>query len=584
MCHAITHEQILNASSNGVIATNLDGKIVFFNKQADIILDLKNKDILGLAVLDVLPLSWRLVMECLKSGEPKLGSQIFSKRVNLMVNVTPIRDAKTVQGVVCSFQKMQQFEHAAKKLESYKKLNQQLEAIFKSSSDGLWVCDSQGKVIKINKASAKLNGVKAEDVIGKSSHQMIQEGVIDRSAVLEVLATRRKVSIMQYLPKTKKYVLVTGAPAFDEKGNIFLVVLNERDLTRLNRMGKQLQQARMITERFKDELFQLRMLELKDQAVIAKDKNMKQVLGAALKLSRLEASNILILGESGTGKGLLAKMIHENSQRRKKPLIQINCAALPENLLEAELFGYEKGAFTGASDRGKAGLFELAHEGTLFLDEIGDLPISVQAKLLKYLDDHQILRLGGTKARKIDCKVIAATNSDLVNLVKKKIFREDLFYRLNTFTLQIPPLRKRPEDIFELLNHFLSRYNKAYNSQKRISSKGFEVLKSHDFPGNVRELKSLIKQAVIFSEKDALDDFFVENVPQNPQKTGSSLSQNKGDMDLNGQLQALERKLIKTAMMNCKSTREMANYLGVSQPTIVRKLKRHGIPYSSIHN
>ena len=233
----------------------------------------------------------------------------------------------------------------------------------------------------------------------------------------------------------------------------------------------------------RDKLAELSLLELKDQEIVAEDKKMRQVLYLALKLAHLSASDILILGESGTGKGLLAKFIHKNSHRNKKPFIQINCATLPENLLEAELFGYEKGAFTGARQEGKAGLFELANEGTLFLDEIGDLPHSLQAKLLKYLDDHEVMRLGGLKSNKIDCTIIAATNRELEGLVQQKRFRRDLFFRLNTFTIRIPPLRERIDDIFELVSFYMQKYGKVYRLNRRISPDALKVLQAYPFPG-----------------------------------------------------------------------------------------------------
>ncbi|MFW9916602.1 MAG: sigma 54-interacting transcriptional regulator [Candidatus Thorarchaeota archaeon] len=575
-------DSILNASSNGIICTDTSGKINFINKQAKSIFRFNKKISIGAFISDVLPLSGPLALKCLKTLKPQLGHHILGQQVSLVLNVTPIGEKGKLQGVMCSFQKMEQFENAAKKLESYKQLNTQLEAIFESSSDGIYVCDGGGKVIRINKASEKLNGVRAKDVIGKRSEQIINEGVIDRSAVLEVLSTKRKVSIMQYLRRTKKYVLVTATPAFDDEGNIFLVVLNERDLTQLNIMAKKLRDARMVTEKYKDELLQMSMRELTKEPFIAKDKTMRRVLDTVSKLSRLEASNVLILGESGTGKGVLAKMIHKNSKRRENPFIQINCAAVPENLLEAELFGYEKGAFTGASDRGKIGLFELAHTGTLFLDEIGDLPFSVQAKLLKYLDDHEILRLGGIRAKKIECKVIAATNQDLASLVKKKRFREDLYYRLNTFTIQIPPLRDRRDDIPELVNHYLSEYNKMYRTKKKIGSTGFKTLSAYSFPGNIRELKNIIRKAVVFSEENLLDSFFSESIAYHSGKIEAPPNDKTERTNLNDQIMAVEKEIVKNAMVKCKTTREMARLLGVSQPTIVRKLQKHSLSPNAI--
>jgi transcriptional regulator with PAS, ATPase and Fis domain len=281
------------------------------------------------------------------------------------------------------------------------------------------------------------------------------------------------------------------------------------------------------------------------------------------------------LGESGTGKGLLAKYIHNKSPRRKKPFIQINCAALPETLLEAELFGYEKGAFTGAREKGKAGLFELAQGGTLFLDEIGEAPPSAQAKILKYLDDHEVLRLGGTRPTTIDCTIIAATNQDLEARVRAGAFRKDLFYRLNTFMLHIVPLRERIDDIFELGTYFVRTYCKRYGVDRRISPAAMARLQRHPFPGNVRELKSIIKKAVVMSEGELLDGDFIESLAEFEER--SSGTRTVDSNRLADEVGRVERRLLKQAMGVCGSTREMAAYLGISQPTVVRKLRRHGM-------
>ncbi len=455
-------------------------------------------------------------------------------------------------------------------------LNAQLNAIFQSSSDGILVCDGKGNILKMNEASEKINGLNATDVIGKNVAHFVATGVFDRSVTMEVLETKRQVSLVQYITKTNKHLLVTGTPAFDEEGNIFLVVVNERDMTQLNAIQQQLEQSRLVVERFKDELVQLSMQELEGQEIVAESEPMRRVLSMALRLARFDASNILILGESGVGKGVVAKFIHKNGRRCKKPFVQINCAALPETLLEAELFGYEKGAFTGARQEGKLGLFELAHGGTLFLDEIGDLPFSVQAKLLKYLDDHEVMRLGSVKPKKVDCTVIAATNRDLDSFTKEGKFRQDLFFRLNTFTLHIPPLRERREDILPLMNFFLARHNKQYGQKKRISSKGFEALQSWLYPGNVRELDNILKKAVLISEKELLDGFIASMLEKSVTKGLHAERRNAKKQSLQEEVLIVEAELLKGALKACKSTREMAQYLGVSQPTVVRKLKKHG--------
>jgi transcriptional regulator with PAS, ATPase and Fis domain len=303
---------------------------------------------------------------------------------------------------------------------------------------------------------------------------------------------------------------------------------------------------------------------------------MKQTLRLAMKLARIDSSNILIQGESGTGKGLLAKFIHTNSMWSKKAFIQINCAALPENLLEAELFGYERGAFTGARESGKAGLFELAAGGTLFLDEIGELPLNVQAKLLKYLDDHEIIPVGGTRAKKIECSIVAATNRNLDQRTLKQQFRLDLLHRLNTFTLSIPPLRDRPEDILELTAICLKRYNRRYNRRAYIGYKAYEALKSYAFPGNVRELINIVKQAVVMCDRRFLDDYIIR-ATETQRPPVRELPVSPRDASLPEKIRRIEYEMLVQAVIRCRTTREAAVFLGVSQPTVVRKLKKHGI-------
>ncbi len=573
-------EHIFEAVSSGVIGVDQNGCIVRANPAALKVLGLEQQDILGADLETLLPVLGGLVKKALESGQPEKGRHIEEAAAYMVATINPIMVEDRVSGAVCNFVSIQEMEESARRLKSYGLLNEQLNAIFELSSDGIWVTDVKGIVLRINRASEILCGVKAEDVVGKNIRAIQEEGLIDHSATLRVLTTKRRVNLLQYVSRTQKHLLLTGTPLFDENGEISLVVVNERDLTQLNAVKEQLEQTRMVKEKFEDELAELSMRELREERFIAESPQMKQVLRTASKLARLEASNILILGESGTGKGLLAKFIHNNGNRRSKPFIQINCAALPENLLEAELFGYEKGAFTGAHERGKAGLFELAQDGTLFLDEIGESPISAQAKLLKYLDDHEVLRLGGTKPTLVDCTIIAATNQDLEAKVKTGEFRQDLFYRLNAFTLRIPPLCERSEDIFELAAYFLETYNKRYDLTRRISPEAMALLQAYHFPGNVRQLKSILKTAAVMSERDLIDEHLEESlklaaakrpVPRLPEPRSTNLS-----MEMN----KLEKALLHKAMRHCRTTRDMAGFLGISQPSVVRKMKRHGLSRS----
>jgi len=580
----LTYEQILDATIHGIIAIDAQRRIVFINQKAAEILKFDKERNIGSDILDLLPKTGKLFIKCLETSEPQSGHHILSNGSALVANVTSIINDDRVMGAVCTFEDKLEYELIAAKLKSCKQLNEQLNAVIQSSSDGIWVCDGQGRIISINRASEKLFGIDAKSIIGKNVSELVETGVFDKSITMEALRTRQQISVAQYAKKTKRYLLVTATPVFDKKGNIILVINNERDMTQMRHIQQQLEQSRMVTEKLKAKIAQLSMLDLKKDKIVAASKQMVNVLEAALKFSHFDISNILILGESGTGKGLLAKFIHENSKRAKKPFIHINCGALPESLLEAELFGYERGAFTGARVEGKVGLFELAHEGTFFLDEIGDMPLALQAKILKYLDDYEIMRLGGTKSKKIDCMIIAATNRDLESLTKKGEFRKDLFYRLNTFTLRIPPLRERPADIFELTNYFLKKYNESYKLKKRITQTSLTALQSYPFPGNVRELESIIKQALVMSRSDDLDLSIVRRLDTSLEKDTNSASETNHQLSLTEKVLNVEREILRNAMVVCKSTREMASYLKVSQPTIVRKMKKHGLSHKRFNS
>ena len=575
----ISYKDIFESTSNGVIATDMNGRIVLFNQQAVEILKKGEKLVPGTAVLEALPATGPLVMTSLQSGEPQLGYHVYGKSVSLVANITPIRKDGQIIGAMCNFQPMQQFEDSARKLESYVKLNIELETIFQTSSDGIVVYDGDGRVRTMNEVAAFYDGVKAEDVIGMHYTEMIKTGILDRSVVPEVMKAKKKVSALVKVRRTNKTLLVTGAPAFDEAGNISLIVVSFHDMTQLNNIHEQLEQSRMVADKYEEELAELSLSELDKHKIVMASEPTRQVFQMAIKLAKMEVSNILILGESGTGKGLLAKFIHKSSKRVKKSFIQINCAAVPENLLEAELFGYEKGAFTGANDRGKAGLFELAHEGTLFLDEIGDMPLSIQAKLLKYLDDHEVMRLGSVKPKTIDCTIIAATNRRLGDLVKEKKFREDLFYRLNTFPIELPPLRERPEDVFELTRYFLKKYNTQYRVKRKITSDGIEKMQSYPFRGNVRELKNIIKKAVVLSERQKIDPIVIKSLQMTEKRVEKIVPGKKKKRKLTDEILTLEKQMIKDAMKHCHNLREIAHELGISEPTAFRKMKKHGLSF-----
>ena len=311
-----------------------------------------------------------------------------------------------------------------------------LNAIIDSSYDGLWICDHNGIVMRINRASERINEIDRKQVLGKKMEDLIKEGLIDRSVTLEVLKRRTTVTLIQQI-KNGKQILITGSPIFDEQGKISMVVANERDITELNRLRYELEESRSLTSKYLSEINQLQSQNSLLSEINVRSKVMQKVFHTALKVAQVD-STVLIQGETGVGKGFFAKLIHRSSKRKDGPFIRVDCGAIPESLVESELFGYEEGAFTGARLKGKPGYFEMACGGTLFIDEVGELPLSVQVKLLRFLEDTEVIRVGGTTAHKMDVRIIAATHRDLEEMVKAGKFRKDLFFRINIIPLRFP--------------------------------------------------------------------------------------------------------------------------------------------------
>ncbi len=580
MKHQITAQDILDTTSNGVVVADNHGIIALISPKAAQNLGLDGASVIGTDIRKILHSTGERVFHCMKTGQAELGHTESAADGQIIVDITPISapDGK-IKGAVVNFQPTRQFDKCEHRLNSSKMIAKHLETIFEASSDGIWVTDASGRILAMNRASERLNGIKAEEVLGHNVSIMLEKDLVDRNITPDVLRTRQILSVMQFIKRTGRYLLVTGTPAFDDDGNLLLVVVNERDLTGLNWLQKKLEEAQQEAEKMKSELAELSPLGWQDENIVAESKAMRQVYNVAIRLSQSEASNILILGESGTGKGVLSKFIHQNGPRAEKPFVQINCAALPESLLEAELFGYERGAFTGAKQHGKVGLFELAHEGTLFLDEIGDMPLTIQAKLLKYLDDYEIMRLGATKPKKIDCLLVAATNQDLGLMVKNKLFRQDLFHRLNTFTVEIPPLRKRREDIFELTHNYLATFNRKYKKKNVIRAEGMAALQNYYFPGNVRELVNMLRESAVICDNHAIDRFIISKLERAEGELPDTDSSPSFDLpfSLEEKLNTYEKQLLTKAAQQCSSTFELAQVLEVSQATAFRKLRKYGL-------
>lgn len=460
-------------------------------------------------------------------------------------------------------------------LQEVKRLNRELNAIIESSYDGFYITDGKGITLRINSAYQRITGIKPEEVIGRSMKELVEKGVYSQSVTLLVLEKRKPVTIMHDI-KTGKRVLITGNPVFNEKGEIVRVVTNVRDITELINLKKQLEETRELTERYQLELQELRNRQINFDNIVARSLEMKRILEIASRVAEVDTT-VLITGESGVGKEVIARGIHMASKRREGPFIKVNCAAIPENLLESELFGYEKGAFTGANREGKPGMFELADKGTIFLDEIGELPLHLQPKLLRVIQDKELIRVGGADPVKLDVRIIAATNKNLEEMAKKGEFREDLFYRLNVVPINILPLRERKDDIPPLIIHFVNKFNGKYGLNKKISSKAVDYLIDYSWPGNVRELENVIERLIVLTKDDIIEP---ENLPASIRGSDSKIgvSYLQGDsVSLKEAVEGVEKNLIAAALRKYGTTRKAARALNVNQSTIVRKAKKYGI-------
>ena len=377
---------------------------------------------------------------------------------------------------------------------------------------------------------------------------------------------------MQELRSGKK-ILVTGSPVFNNKTKeIELVVTNVRDITELIALKEELHERTLEANRYLAELEKMKTMQQQKARFITKSRKMAEILETVIRAAQFD-SNILITGESGVGKGLLAVLIHEASSRTEHPFVTINCAGIPEDLFESELFGYEPGAFTGASAKGKKGLLEVGDKGTVFLDEIGDMSLRLQAKLLRVIEEKEMTRLGSTRTIKLNVRIIAATNQDISTMIEQKIFRQDLFFRINTISVMIPPLKERIEDVIPLIQHFTKKLNERYHIRKRFSPQAAQMLMSYQFPGNVRELSNIVEQAFLMSKNDLVDAL---DLPVQVMSTLDTqrLIVNGGDKSYNDIVNLMEYKILKNAVEKYGSTHKAARNLKISQSTIVRKLKK----------
>lgn len=464
--------------------------------------------------------------------------------------------------------------------------------IFDSINEGIYILDKNGNYIYCNSAFLKMVGATKEEVESQNAFRLVQDGQVSVSVADLAFKKKKKVAIINNVTTPKGYhyrQMATASPIFDAMGEVEYLLV---EMVRLDLFQRRYQNAILSEDKNGIDFSAYEEHDGKESVFIAESSEMKTVKNMAELIAKVDAT-ILITGETGTGKEVLADFIHKNSNRADKPMVEINCAAIPENLLEAELFGYEKGAFTGALNTGKAGLIEKADAGILFLDEINSLPLAIQGKLLRVLETHKVKRLGAVTERVIDFRLLAATNQSLKKCIDAGTFREDLYYRINVVPIEIPPLRKRREDIVPLILYFLDHFCEKYGRTKMLSKELLQKMSQYEWPGNVRELKNAVERLVLTWSVGSTE---IKQIPEemynnstmihedldHPRDIQNKLSEipidfSAEDFSLKSYMEKCEKSLLQETLKHYNSSYKAAAALKTDQSTIVRKRKKYNI-------
>lgn len=557
--NTIANEQILQSIPIGIIVIDNNSCITTINKYALSIIDKSIDDVQGKLIKDIIPTTD--LPAIIGSREYHLGNMQHINNHIVIVNRSPIFSGNEVIGAVGIFQDISE-------LIGMKELNERFKKILECSHDMICFIDEDRKISYINPAYEQHFSIKSNDILGKDLMDISPNGL--RMKVFNSKNTLENVlHHKDYLD-----IIATIQPIFID--NIFKGVISiTKPVNEIKNLIKKLEASEEELNYYKEELKRHTGMYDSFKNIIGWSSSLQDVIVIAEKASQ-STSTVLVRGESGTGKELIAKAIHSNSDRKDMPFVRVNCAAIPENLLESELFGYEKGAFTGAV-KSKPGKFKIANNGTIFLDEIGDMPLAMQAKLLRVLQEKEFESVGGINTEKVDVRIIAATNRNLEEMIKNKQFREDLYYRLNVITIPLPPLRKRREDINLLVEHFIIKINSKLNKNIRgISTESLKHLRDYHWPGNIRELENIIERAINLCEGKIISSvdlpFYITNIQNSSNENLINLK--------NGELlpfEEYEKELIRLAMEKYKSFNRAGKALGLTHRTIGLKCKKYGI-------
>ncbi len=559
---------LLSCIPMGTFVVNEEKKIVHYNESGLRMIRSTIDKIRSVRAGEIF--SHEHIHQVFSTGKTILNQIHITNEMGVLVDYIPIESSiGAVEGIVIIVQDLPTVENMAIEMETIKNLNRDMNAILSTIYDELLVVDRHGVLIRHSENYItdfwKTN---LSQLVGKNILDMEKEGTFLPSVTRLVLERKEKVSTVQETRNGKK-ILAVGNPVFNEAGEIQRIVIASRDITEHTKLKSELKQTKAMTKRYKRELARLKNQTNYSKDIIYCSSRMQQVINQIEKLADF-SSTVLIQGETGVGKELIARAIHKKSSRSEKPFLTINCGSIPENLLESELFGYTKGSFTGANMKGKKGYFEQANEGVLFLDEIGDMPLSLQVKLLRVLQENEVVPLGSVTPIPIDVQIVAATNKDLKKLVEKGKFREDLYYRINVIPIRVPSLRERPEDIPLLAYHMIQKLNKQYNKSHHFSPGALHLLEDYSWPGNIRELQNLIERLFVTADEQVImEDAVVQFMKSGTIKRKQSKITEV--VPLNQAKKEVEEQLILLAMRKYGTTTKAAEALGISQSAVSRK-------------
>ncbi len=557
---------ILSATSNCIVSVNSDGLVTYINKKACELLDVEMEEVINKHVSLFIPNS--RLPEVARTGQAEIGQRVYIGNKIFITNRTPIKQNGKIIGALAVFQDMTELQNTLEELANIKSYKDVLETVIESDYDGIVVVDPDGIITMFNKAYEDFIDVPKEKAIGRHVTEVIENTrmhIVVKTGVPE-LGQIQKICGHEMI--CNRIPIVKDGKIWGALGKVMF-----RDVKEFKSFVEKINKFQSELDYYKDMVSKIQGMQYSFDQIIGSSPEMQELKKMAKRVAQ-SSSTVLIRGESGTGKELFAQSIHYLSPRKNGPFIKVNCSAIPENLLESELFGYEEGAFTGAKKGGKLGKFELANKGTILLDEIGDMPLNMQIKLLRVLQEKEIERVGGTTAIPLDVRVIAATNRNLEELIEEGKFRLDLYYRLNIVELKIPPLRQHKSDLPELIQFLLEKIAAKMGCPvPSISQEAMKVIMNYDWPGNVRELENVLERCLNFLENNEIREsnlpYHIRNYLQGQQRNSLELKEHK---------QEAERLAIINALKLCGGNKvKAAKMLGISRASIYQKIEKYGI-------